>query len=67
MDQDGELGVYEMRIRLMHTSLVMQHSMLVDDLQFLGEEDYIYLESQVDLLESMIKEMERDYPYLLEG
>ena len=57
----------EMRIRLMHTSLVMQHSMLVDDLQFLGEEDYIYLESQVDLLESMIKEMERDYPYLLEG
>lgn len=57
----------EMRIRLMHTSLVMQHSMLVDDLQFLGEEDYIYMESQVDLLESMIKEMERDYPYLLEG
>lgn len=57
----------EMRIRLMHTSLVMQHSMLIDDLQFLGEEDYIYMESQVDLLESMIKEMERDYPYLLEG
>ena len=57
----------EMRIRLMHTSLVMQHSMLVDDLQFLGEKDYIYLESQVDLLENMIKEMERDYPYLLEG
>jgi hypothetical protein len=57
----------EMRIRLMHTSLIMQHSMLVDDLQFLGEKDYIYLESQVDLLESMIKEMERDYPYLLEG
>jgi hypothetical protein len=56
----------EMRIRLMHTSLVMQHSMLIDDLQFLGEEDYIYLESQVDLLESMIKEMERDYPYLLD-
>ncbi len=57
----------EMRIRLMHTSLVMQHSMLVDDLQFLGEKDYIYMESQIDLLESMIKEMERDYPYLLEG
>ena len=57
----------EMRIRLMHTSLIMQHSMLVDDLQFLGERDYIYMESQVDLLESMIKEMERDYPYLLEG
>jgi hypothetical protein len=56
----------EMRIRLMHTSLVMQHSMLIDDLQFLGEEDYIYLESQVNLLESMIKEMERDYPYLLD-
>jgi len=56
----------EMRIRLMHTSLVMQHSMLVDDLQFLGEKDYIYMESQVDLLESMIKEMERDYPYLLD-
>ncbi len=50
----------------MHTSLVMQHSMLIDDLQFLGEEDYIYLESQVNLLESMIKEMERDYPYLLD-
>ena len=57
----------EMRIRLMHTSLIMQHSMLVDDLQFLGERDYIYMESQVNLLESMIKEMERDYPYLLEG
>jgi hypothetical protein len=56
----------EMRIRLMHSSLVMQHSMLVDDLQFLGEKDYIYMESQVDLLESMIKEMERDYPYLLD-
>jgi hypothetical protein len=56
----------EMRIRLMHSSLVMQHSMLVDDLQFLGEKDYIYMESQIDLLESMIKEMERDYPYLLD-